>query len=241
MERNVKYRMTSSITAANPVSENKKRHNKSRSKIVVQFSLEKTRHLCDIVPSDSTMLYLRETQAWLTDKYEVSITCNGSLLVEEEPAKQQALDFLRGMEIHDEEYLQRMLTAVWAEIKKVAVRTTSKTYGNLFVDIDVVELELCDEDAFMRAVMESIQVDTDRPVPASESSIAGLERFVFDDENLEEKKCVICLEEMEMGMEAIRMPCSHFYHQDCILQWLHKSHLCPLCRHKIPAEEQDEK
>ncbi|XP_055961062.1 uncharacterized RING finger protein C57A7.09-like [Mercurialis annua] len=232
MEETVKLRTRSSVTAPNPLLKNK---NKPSSKIYVKFRVFKVHHIYDTVPSD-----IRETYIWGPSIYELSsISCNGSKLLneEEEQAKQQALEFLRGMEIHPEEHL-RILTAVWAKIQKLAVRTTSKTYANLFVGIDVVKRELYDQDAFMRAAMESMEDDTDRKVPASESSIAGLERCVFGDENLEEKKCVICLEEMEMGMEAIRMPCSHFYHQDCIVQWLHKSHLCPLCRYKMPVEEE---
>ncbi|XP_050226041.1 uncharacterized protein LOC126675443 [Mercurialis annua] len=241
MEENIKFHMKSSITPANPILKIKKQRNKSTSKIDVSFRVRKTHHICDILPSDeradSTMSYIRETHTWHPSTFDFSISCDGSKLTDEEHHKQQVLDFLMCRAIHDEEYLQRILTAVWAKIKKVALRTTSKTCGNLFVGVDVVKWERYDEDAFMRAAMESMEDDTDRKVPASESSIAGLERFVFDDENLEEKKCVICLEEMEMGMEAIRMPCSHFYHQDCILQWLHKSHLCPLCRYKMPVEE----
>ncbi|TXG50448.1 hypothetical protein EZV62_022972 [Acer yangbiense] len=50
------------------------------------------------------------------------------------------------------------------------------------------------------------------------------------------KQCVICLEEISVGSEATRMPCSHVYHQDCIVTWLKQSNLCPLCRFQMPVK-----
>ncbi|KAI9175025.1 hypothetical protein LWI28_026318 [Acer negundo] len=49
------------------------------------------------------------------------------------------------------------------------------------------------------------------------------------------RQCVICLEEISIGSEATRMPCSHVYHQDCIVTWLKQSNHCPLCRFQMPV------
>ncbi|KAK8260179.1 hypothetical protein V6Z11_D13G105200 [Gossypium hirsutum] len=48
-------------------------------------------------------------------------------------------------------------------------------------------------------------------------------------------QCVICLEEILDGFKVIQMPCSHIYHLHCILSWLEKSNLCPLCRFQMPT------
>lgn len=45
--------------------------------------------------------------------------------------------------------------------------------------------------------------------------------------------CAICLEEILLECEASRLPCLHFYHERCILRWLEKSNLCPLCRFEL--------
>ncbi|MBA0631881.1 hypothetical protein Godav_000712 [Gossypium davidsonii] len=51
----------------------------------------------------------------------------------------------------------------------------------------------------------------------------------------DEEDCMICLEELEVGFDALRMPCSHTFHGDCIEKWLRHGHCCPICRFKIPA------
>lgn len=46
-------------------------------------------------------------------------------------------------------------------------------------------------------------------------------------------KCEICLEEMEVGAEVRTLPCFHFYHTDCVDEWLHVNRTCPHCREPI--------
>lgn len=42
--------------------------------------------------------------------------------------------------------------------------------------------------------------------------------------------CGICLEDWEVGNEAVELPCKHLFHMDCIRPWLaNHSALCPLC------------
>lgn len=33
-------------------------------------------------------------------------------------------------------------------------------------------------------------------------------------------RCAVCREEYLQGQEVALLPCSHFYHPDCIAQWL---------------------
>ncbi|GMJ01376.1 hypothetical protein HRI_003806800 [Hibiscus trionum] len=51
-----------------------------------------------------------------------------------------------------------------------------------------------------------------------------------------DETCVICLNELEVGFEACRMPCSHGFHGDCIQKWLRQSHYCPICRFEMPTD-----
>ncbi len=71
-------------------------------------------------------------------------------------------------------------------------------------------------------------------VPASKSSINALETRSFQ-EDQSASACVICLEDLEAGVEVTAMPCSHEFHRSCLSNWLEKSHLCPLCRFPMPT------
>ncbi|RVW35586.1 Polynucleotide 5'-hydroxyl-kinase NOL9 [Vitis vinifera] len=114
----------------------------------------------------------------------------------------------------------------------------------MVVDIDLwymgeeEEEEEEDEDEsneIMAEVMRSSLNDvTDLSVPATRASIEALEKIKFEDVNSTDK-CIICLEEFATELEVSRMPCSHVYHKDCIIEWLERSHMCPLCRFKMPA------
>ena len=45
-------------------------------------------------------------------------------------------------------------------------------------------------------------------------------------------ECAVCLEEFRVGSHA-KLPCSHIFHQNCILPWFWMNDFCPLCRHKM--------
>ncbi|KAH7672383.1 RNA polymerase archaeal subunit P/eukaryotic subunit RPABC4 protein [Dioscorea alata] len=56
----------------------------------------------------------------------------------------------------------------------------------------------------------------------------------------ESTSCSICLEDFVVDTEAKEMPCKHFFHSECILQWLELHCSCPVCRFELPAEESQE-
>lgn len=51
------------------------------------------------------------------------------------------------------------------------------------------------------------------------------------DKNLEE--CLICKEDFRMGMEALKCPCGHVFHVDCLSEWMEYKNNCPKCRAPI--------
>jgi hypothetical protein len=56
----------------------------------------------------------------------------------------------------------------------------------------------------------------------------------------ESGECAVCLDEYEAGDALRTMPCAHGFHERCIVEWLRASRLCPLCRFKLPPEEDTE-
>ena len=48
--------------------------------------------------------------------------------------------------------------------------------------------------------------------------------------------CDICTDKFQPDKTISRLPCSHYYHRQCILPWLSKKNNCPVCRRAIFLE-----
>lgn len=51
-----------------------------------------------------------------------------------------------------------------------------------------------------------------------------------------EHTCIICTEDMSVGTEQLTLPCQHLFHPTCIIPWLEKCNVCPMCRYKLPTD-----
>ncbi|KAI5679017.1 hypothetical protein M9H77_09967 [Catharanthus roseus] len=74
--------------------------------------------------------------------------------------------------------------------------------------------------------------------PASKASIEALPTAEICTDG---EECSICLEEWEIGGMAKEMPCKHKFHGECIEKWLNLHGSCPICRHKMPVDENFDK
>ncbi|EQC32645.1 hypothetical protein SDRG_09621 [Saprolegnia diclina VS20] len=65
--------------------------------------------------------------------------------------------------------------------------------------------------------------------PVNKEVLASLEnvRCACDDE------CVICMGVMN---DAVKLPCGHLFHANCIDAWLRMRSTCPTCRHRLQNE-----
>ena len=52
-------------------------------------------------------------------------------------------------------------------------------------------------------------------------------------EEEEAAECTVCLEDLQQGQEARRLPCGHSFHRPCIDAWLLAKRKCPLCNLNI--------
>ncbi|CAI8592425.1 unnamed protein product [Vicia faba] len=88
-----------------------------------------------------------------------------------------------------------------------------------------------------RAVMEE-SMQFGNTIPASNEAILSLKAYSLP------RNCCVCMErfhdELEEGGDSDNakvstMVCGHIFHYDCIVKWLQRSHVCPLCRYAMPT------
>ncbi|KAL6619644.1 hypothetical protein ACP70R_034783 [Stipagrostis hirtigluma subsp. patula] len=73
--------------------------------------------------------------------------------------------------------------------------------------------------------------------PASKAAVESMPTVTVDTSHVAaDAHCAVCKEPFDLGVEAREMPCSHIYHQDCILPWLALRNSCPVCRHEMPTD-----
>ncbi|RCV41987.1 hypothetical protein SETIT_9G178700v2 [Setaria italica] len=75
-------------------------------------------------------------------------------------------------------------------------------------------------------------------VAATSEDIMGLPEVTGRSRSGEE--CAVCLQDFGADEKLRAMPCSHAFHQHCISEWLRRKAVCPLCRHRLHTEDDDE-
>ncbi|KAK8615002.1 hypothetical protein V6N13_068788 [Hibiscus sabdariffa] len=101
--------------------------------------------------------------------------------------------------------------------------------------IRATETDIDGDNPLTRALVESaseFERDSYGMVAATEASIEEMLEKV--EVKAGDETCMICLNELEVGLKASQMPCSHDFHADCIENWLRQSHYCPICRFEMP-------
>lgn len=79
--------------------------------------------------------------------------------------------------------------------------------------------------------------------PASKKAVESIETIKLTEENYEELKknslleCSVCKDEFSVNEEVKKMPCRHFFHDECISPWLEQRNSCPTCRYELPTDD----
>lgn len=94
-------------------------------------------------------------------------------------------------------------------------------------------------DRIMTQLMEQHQAGN-APGPASDAAIQSLpDRAITLKDQGENGKaeCSICMDEVELDGIVTVLPCTHWFHRDCIKAWLTEHDTCPHCRQGIMPKE----
>ncbi|XP_047311158.1 E3 ubiquitin ligase BIG BROTHER-related-like [Impatiens glandulifera] len=77
--------------------------------------------------------------------------------------------------------------------------------------------------------------------PASRAVVENLPSVVLTELDVDNNNasCAVCKDDINIGMEAKQLPCSHRYHSECIIPWLDIRNTCPVCRHELPTDDPD--
>ncbi|KAI9718557.1 MAG: hypothetical protein M1812_004008 [Candelaria pacifica] len=98
------------------------------------------------------------------------------------------------------------------------------------------------QEALDRVISQLMEQHTsgNAPGPASAAAIAALPRKKMNTSMLDDSgsaQCSVCMEEVPIGEEVTLLPCSHWFHHDCIAMWLKEHDTCPHCRAGITPKE----
>ena len=152
--------------------------------------------------------------------------------------------YLRQAEIHDHDIAQ-VLNGTFSEITSILNKEENSKLGVVPIRLRVYKWERWEDEAEAEdmAVEEAMAETALKPVPATKESIQALHKVKLGDiPSVSCERCIICLEELSLheAVDLTSMPCSHLFHENCIVKWLNTSHLCPLCRFPMPINANDQ-
>jgi Ring finger domain len=103
----------------------------------------------------------------------------------------------------------------------------------------VATLLLCFGPSLYRAFRRARRPDADW-VPTHNQILSNLMKNKFKPKDLSEgTECVICMMEYTSNDDLICLPCDsrHFFHAECITDWLKHNNSCPMCKKPITLDD----
>ena len=93
-------------------------------------------------------------------------------------------------------------------------------------------------DQIISTLMEQ-HPSSNAPGPASPDAIAALPKKTLDEKTLGPEgkgECSVCMDDVHLGDEVVQLPCSHWFHENCVGLWLGEHNTCPICRKGIEVD-----
>jgi len=96
-------------------------------------------------------------------------------------------------------------------------------------------------DEIMTQLMENS--NSGRPVPATDEIIENLPREILEVGSPRlQQDCAVCKDQFKLGTDdpdeqvVVTLPCTHPFHEGCILPWIKSSGTCPVCRYALISQ-----
>ena len=133
-------------------------------------------------------------------------------------------------------------------IRRISILTSSDSIGNIVQNLHnfvapqgpsfVTEVPLSGfinlpgmDDIITQFISQLGDLGDNGPPPAAKDHIDSLITLDISEKEMEDNlDCAVCKEEFNMSEKAVKLPCSHTFHKDCIVPWLNLHNSCPTCR-----------
>ncbi|XP_064550048.1 E3 ubiquitin-protein ligase Iruka [Drosophila montana] len=85
------------------------------------------------------------------------------------------------------------------------------------------------------------QMETSGPPPLSTQRINEIPNVKISAEEVERKmQCSVCWDDFKLDESVRKLPCSHLYHENCIVPWLNLHSTCPICRKSLANDDDND-
>lgn len=85
------------------------------------------------------------------------------------------------------------------------------------------------------------QMETSGPPPLSSQRINEIPNVKISAEEVERKmQCSVCWDDFKLDESVRKLPCSHLYHENCIVPWLNLHSTCPICRKSLANDDDND-
>jgi len=93
--------------------------------------------------------------------------------------------------------------------------------------------------AFFEAAFQPHEEQEPRQPATAEACLRAMPvvKVTENDLEAENDECTICFDKLLVGDPALRIPCGHLFHKDCVHKWLESSNQCPVCRYELPTDD----
>jgi len=125
------------------------------------------------------------------------------------------------------------IAAILQELIGASINPQSAVHGDAVYTQEAL-------DRIVSTLMEAHPQSNAAP-PASQTAIEQLEKKKLTDEMIGSEgkaECTICIDEMHRDDDVTVLPCTHWFHGECVTLWLKEHNTCPICRRPIETREE---